>query len=212
MPAPVTTLQLDVNTEARIAEAAARGAAQSALGVGEAHARWLEALRQAGIEPIPGRRIGVRPVIQQLAVSLGVGAGLVSDDQKSWSVPAQELLIVEEIRGLFAFEDALNEPLTLGNLTPLGPKDVAYMKAANCKANLVRGDTQIAITTPEDVNLATMVPELGGKPLYVASEAPSYIIPGGQQITARLALSNLDASLGKKCRYGLVLVGTLLRP
>lgn len=206
------TMQLDVNTEARIAEAAARGAAQSALGVGEAHAKWLEALRQAGIEPIPGRRIGVRPVIQQLAVSLGVGVGLVSSDVKSWSVPAQELLIVEEIRGLFAFEDVLNEPVTLGNLTPLTPQGVAFIKAGNCKVNLVRGDTQIAITTPEDVNLATLVPELGGKPLPVAEGAPSYIIPGGQMITARLAMTNVDASLGKKCRYGLVLVGTLLRP
>lgn len=207
-----TIMQLDATTEARIAEAAARGAAQSALGVGEAHARWLEALRQAGIDPIPGRRIGVRPLIQQIAVSLGVGGTLVSDDAKSWSVPAQELLIVEEIRGLFAFEDVTNEPVTVGNLTPLTPQGLAFIKANNCRVNLIRGDTQIPITTPEDVALATMVPELGGKPLYVAGSAPSYIIPGGQQITARLSLSNLDASLGKKCRYGLVLVGTLLRP
>jgi len=207
------TVQIDSATEARIAEAAARGAAQTALGVGAAHARWLEAMRQAGIEPVAGRKLGVRPLIQQLAVSLGAPAPLVSSDSVSWSVPAQELLVIEEIRGLFFFEDAANEPAVIGTMVTTVAKELAYLKANNCKVNVVRGDTQIAITTPADVALSTMVPELGGQSLLMAREAPNYIIPGGQQITVRATLSDATAATyGFKARYGIVLIGTLLRP
>lgn len=210
---PPTSMQLDPNTEARIAEAAARGAAQTALGTGEAHARWLEALRQAGIVPEPGRKLGVRPLLQQLAVSLGVGGALVATDALSWNVPSGEILVVEEIRGLFMFEDVLNEPVALGNQAALVDfRDRAFVKANNARINLVRGDTQIAITTPADIVLSSLTPELGGKPLPLESGAPSYIIPGGQQVTVRASLINQDASLGIKARYGVMLVGTLLRP
>lgn len=186
------------------AQAAGR-AVQRCLGpVADAHGLYIEALRQAGIKK--QGRLFVRPAIVTLEGVLTSATASATDE---FRVPADEVLLVRELRGHFAFDNVDGEALALGNFNAMTPEQYVIAKARNCTLLLERTDRALKITQEASLVLGDILSASGGQPIRFDEGSPGWIVPPSETIKLTAALIDTVAT-GQSSRYGVVMTGSLL--
>lgn len=128
-----------------------------------------------------------------------------------YRVPEDYKLAIVEIRGHLASLAADTEQvLTTPVVADLRNK--MYGKAMNCRIKLQNLDTSIKITdgSDETISLASILVELGGKPIDLHDNP--HIVKGGQSLRMDASLISGAANLlGQNTEYGVLITGILVR-
>lgn len=188
-----------------MAAAAAGRAVQRCLGpVANAHGLYIEALRQAGIKK--QGRLFVRPALITLE---GVLTSAIASATDEYRVPADEVLLVREMRGHFAFDNVDGEALALGNFNAMTPEQYVVAKARNCTLLIERADRGVKVTQEASLVLGDILTAVGGAPIRFDEGSPGWIIPPAETLKLTAALID-TAAPGQSSRYGVVMTGSLL--
>lgn len=163
------------------------------------YAAWREAIRQGGVTRVG--KISARPAVVSLGVNLL--SGTTSAD-KDYRIPADETLVVTDVRGRLGFNAWESEPVAVGNINPFAD-DRFWIKASNCQVALKSNDTGIKIFAEQDLVLADILREPLQFPLPGIVFKPAETI----RMTATLQSTNTNA-VGASSSYGIVLGGWFL--
>lgn len=175
------------------------------------------------------RGLRYRPAVFTISKAI-TGAGTASSGSESFRVAQNEDFLVTEIRGFVVLNDLPSEPsLVQGASSQLGhentngaaaatpnwalsPWDRAFMKAQNCRLVLQNKDTKVPYTENEGVNLASICPDLGGKPLVFGPEdVPGFILPHNTTFEAQFTLQSANLIFNTaSTSYGIMVSGLYL--
>lgn len=130
--------------------------------------------------------------------------------QQNFRVRSNHVLLITTIRGHLAFNDLDGETLAITGLGNPDMHDRLFIKAMNCRMDLMNQDRNIKIFEGgQTLPLAQLLPMTGGEPIRFD---PPHIVMPGQTIQLDTTLNETAAALvGGSTDYGVQIDGILVR-
>lgn len=148
--------------------------------------------------------------VRSVGLALQATLSNTSPVSDTYTVPADQDLVIFSLQGYLQFNSLAAEPTTgiLSFLNP-DPSERWFMKAQNCNLKLENLDRSLQVFDARDVPLSAISPPVGA-PMFIPPEIP-FIVPHKHRLRATFTLQDsTTAIVGSATKYGVLLTGALI--